>query len=167
MDTFVFMFHDFLLKYSTVSFACLMLHYLCSIITEFWRSMFLGGGGGRGEACSICLELPNCPVGTNCGHTFCAPCILRWQHEKRPEPCQCPVCRRQVDVYIYNTVYSIVYLTYCIAMYKNHTVEYCISGCCIVHQEKSWLQSSCGWHSLAFLDNQHMACCQSHQLILT
>lgn len=44
------------------------------------------------------MEALNCPVGTNCGHTFCAPCILRWQREKWPDPCECPICRRQVGL---------------------------------------------------------------------
>ena len=91
-------FLDFLLKHSglhSLFCLCCFIFYVAFNGTPK-RSMV--PGGGRGGACAICLEPPNCPVGTNCGHTFCASCILRWQHEKRPEPCQCPVCRRQVDL---------------------------------------------------------------------
>jgi hypothetical protein len=48
--------------------------------------------------CSICLEPPQRAVETNCGHMFCAQCILmHWNHDRYPQPCRCPICRRNVS----------------------------------------------------------------------
>ena len=63
-------------------------------------------GPGNLQECTICMEALDCPVGTNCGHTFCAPCILRWQRQKWPDPCECPVCRRQVGLRCCYNVYE-------------------------------------------------------------
>ena len=53
-------------------------------------------------------ELPQCPVclgpityiaETNCGHRFCAQCILMyWKTDRWPRACRCPVCRREVNI---------------------------------------------------------------------
>ena len=53
-------------------------------------------------------ELPQCPVclgpityiaETNCGHRFCAQCILMyWRTDRWPRACRCPVCRREVNI---------------------------------------------------------------------
>ena len=39
------------------------------------------------------------PIETNCGHVFCARCILQYWHADRwPNTCRCPVCRREVSL---------------------------------------------------------------------
>ena len=53
-------------------------------------------------------ELPQCPVclgpityiaETNCGHRFCAQCILMyWRTDRWPRACRCPVSRREVNI---------------------------------------------------------------------
>jgi RING finger protein 170 len=56
--------------------------------------------GEGGFVCSVCLEEPpRAPVETNCAHVFCAECLDGyWQHSFRPQPCRCPVCRRDVTL---------------------------------------------------------------------
>lgn len=54
------------------------------------------------HTCPICLEEVQeawKQVETNCGHLFCAQCILiHWEHDARyPRACLCPNCRRQVS----------------------------------------------------------------------
>lgn len=51
------------------------------------------------QNCPVCLAPLTYPVQTNCGHQFCANCLLSyWQHDQWPRPARCPVCRRQVSV---------------------------------------------------------------------
>ena len=62
-----------------------------------------GGGvaaeGGR-AACPVCLAPITHAVETNCGHRFCAPCVLAyWQHDQWPRAARCPMCRRQVSIH--------------------------------------------------------------------
>ena len=50
------------------------------------------------ENCAICLSTLAHAVGTNCGHTFCAVCLLSyWQHDQWPRPARCAVCRTPVS----------------------------------------------------------------------
>ena len=52
--------------------------------------------------CPVCLD-PEMQHGveTNCGHRFCAQCILEyWRHDQWPQPARCPVCRRPVSVWV-------------------------------------------------------------------
>ena len=60
-----------------------------------------GGGEGRSaemEPCPICLSGVAYAVETNCGHVFCAECLLTyWQHDQWPRPARCAVCRRLVS----------------------------------------------------------------------
>jgi len=51
------------------------------------------------RSCPVCLDL-NIQYGveTNCGHRFCAHCILQyWRLDQWPNPARCPVCRRPVS----------------------------------------------------------------------
>lgn len=49
------------------------------------------------ERCPVCLAPLALPVQTNCGHTFCAQCVLSyWRHDQWPRAARCPICRRQV-----------------------------------------------------------------------
>ena len=49
--------------------------------------------------CSVCLGPITYPVETNCGHSFCAECVLAYWHADRwPSACRCPVCRREVTL---------------------------------------------------------------------
>ena len=53
---------------------------------------------GVGETCPVCLGILEHFVETNCGHRFCAACILEyWHHDQWPHPARCPVCRRMVS----------------------------------------------------------------------
>ncbi|GAV01243.1 hypothetical protein RvY_11983-2 [Ramazzottius varieornatus] len=47
--------------------------------------------------CNICLDSPNDPVVSLCGHLFCWPCLHGWL-EMRPEGHQtCPVCKAAIS----------------------------------------------------------------------
>lgn len=49
--------------------------------------------------CPICLNAPKYSVETNCGHMFCAQCLLLcWKHGNWRNGINCPVCRQQVSV---------------------------------------------------------------------
>ncbi|XP_053345370.1 LOW QUALITY PROTEIN: RING-HC_RNF170 domain-containing protein [Clarias gariepinus] len=51
--------------------------------------------------CPVCLHVAMFPVKTNCGHLFCAPClILYWKHSCCLEAISCPLCRQKVNVMI-------------------------------------------------------------------
>jgi hypothetical protein len=47
--------------------------------------------------CRICLDSPEQPVVTVCGHLFCWNCIYRWIDRGRATP-QCPVCRAVIEM---------------------------------------------------------------------
>ncbi len=50
------------------------------------------------ENCPVCLGRIEYSVQTNCGHRFCAECVLEyWRHDQWPRPARCPVCRRTVS----------------------------------------------------------------------
>ncbi|GIZ02721.1 e3 ubiquitin-protein ligase RNF170 [Caerostris extrusa] len=52
---------------------------------------------GSDHQCPICLNEPHYPVETNCGHLFCAQCIITyWQHGNWIGAIHCPVCRQTV-----------------------------------------------------------------------
>jgi RING finger protein 170 len=55
---------------------------------------------GMDNNCPVCLNEPRFPIETNCGHLFCAQCIIvYWRHGQwRGGPVKCPVCRQQVSV---------------------------------------------------------------------
>ena len=69
------------------------------------------GGSAELESCPICLMSLTFPVDTNCGHTFCAQCILSyWQHDQWPQAARCAVCRSQASrQYMYFCLYTFVY----------------------------------------------------------
>ncbi|CAM9397612.1 unnamed protein product [Hapterophycus canaliculatus] len=76
-----------------------------------------GGGGGGGEGtdessgtapgrlarhpggeCPICLSVEvETPVQTNCGHWFCATCILDYYDDVGRVRIRCPICRQEVS----------------------------------------------------------------------
>lgn len=54
---------------------------------------------GSDAQCPICLAEPRYPVETNCGHLFCANCLVSyWHHGNWRGAVRCPVCRQQVSV---------------------------------------------------------------------
>lgn len=58
--------------------------------------------GGDRAACAVCLAPITHAVQTNCGHQFCAQCVLAyWQHDQWPRAARCPLCRRQVRSSVY------------------------------------------------------------------
>ncbi|XP_070564321.1 E3 ubiquitin-protein ligase RNF170-like [Ptychodera flava] len=49
--------------------------------------------------CPVCLHDAQFPTETNCGHVFCANCIITyWRHGSWLGAVQCPVCRQQVTM---------------------------------------------------------------------
>ena len=56
------------------------------------------GGVAGSTQCAVCLGPMTGAIQTNCGHEFCAQCILAyWQHDQWPRAARCPMCRRQVS----------------------------------------------------------------------
>ena len=57
--------------------------------------------------CPVCLGPINYPVDTNCGHRFCAQCVLAYWHADRwPRACRCPVCRREVTLLLSDPIFE-------------------------------------------------------------
>lgn len=53
----------------------------------------------RDSQCPVCLQTPSFPVQTNCGHLFCAPCLITyWRHGSWLDAISCPLCRQKVSV---------------------------------------------------------------------
>ena len=46
--------------------------------------------------CYICMDKPNNPVATSCGHIFCWRCLQSWASGK--SSLQCPVCKNGLDL---------------------------------------------------------------------
>ena len=84
------------------------------------RGEGIGRRGGVGESaepenCPICLSPLVLPVDTNCGHTFCAHCVLSyWQHDQWPRAARCAICRSPVSDCLphFALCYNIVQSTY-------------------------------------------------------
>ncbi|XP_067369549.1 RING-HC_RNF170 domain-containing protein isoform X2 [Channa argus] len=52
----------------------------------------------RDWQCPVCLQTACFPVQTNCGHLFCAPCLITyWRHASWLEAISCPLCRQKVS----------------------------------------------------------------------
>ncbi|XP_054459194.1 RING-HC_RNF170 domain-containing protein [Anoplopoma fimbria] len=48
--------------------------------------------------CPVCLQTSSFPVQTNCGHLFCAPCLIAyWRHGSWLDAISCPLCRQKVS----------------------------------------------------------------------
>ncbi|MBN3313984.1 RN170 ligase, partial [Atractosteus spatula] len=48
--------------------------------------------------CPVCLQTAAFPVETNCGHLFCAPCLIAyWRHTSWLGAISCPLCRQKVS----------------------------------------------------------------------
>uniref|UniRef100_A0A3B5RBT4 Si:dkey-183n20.15 n=1 Tax=Xiphophorus maculatus TaxID=8083 RepID=A0A3B5RBT4_XIPMA len=53
----------------------------------------------RDSHCPVCLQTATFPVQTNCGHLFCANCLLTyWRHGSWLDAVSCPLCRQKVSV---------------------------------------------------------------------
>ncbi|XP_032230065.1 E3 ubiquitin-protein ligase RNF170 [Nematostella vectensis] len=53
--------------------------------------------------CPVCITDARFLTMTNCGHEFCAPCIITyWRHGRWLGAVQCPVCRQQVNLLFAN-----------------------------------------------------------------
>ncbi|XP_047444317.1 RING-HC_RNF170 domain-containing protein [Mugil cephalus] len=51
------------------------------------------------QDCPVCLQTARFPVQTNCGHLFCAPCMIAyWRHGSWLDAVSCPLCRQKVSV---------------------------------------------------------------------
>uniref|UniRef100_A0A3B5AFH0 E3 ubiquitin-protein ligase RNF170-like n=1 Tax=Stegastes partitus TaxID=144197 RepID=A0A3B5AFH0_9TELE len=56
-------------------------------------------GSRRDWHCPVCLQTARFPVQTNCGHLFCAPCLIAyWRHGSWLDAISCPLCRQKVSV---------------------------------------------------------------------
>jgi len=50
------------------------------------------------DCCSICFGDFEIPCKTNCGHWFCARCILMlWNYGRALQSCKCPICTRRIS----------------------------------------------------------------------
>mmetsp|Transcript_39608 Transcript_39608/g.79396 ORF Transcript_39608/g.79396 Transcript_39608/m.79396 type:complete len:272 (-) Transcript_39608:169-984(-) len=47
--------------------------------------------------CNICLNSPDKPVATVCGHMYCWKCLYKWLDMHRNDP-QCPVCKAGIEM---------------------------------------------------------------------
>lgn len=55
-------------------------------------------GAARDLHCPVCLQGATFPVKTNCGHSFCAPCLISyWKHGAWLDAINCPLCRQKVN----------------------------------------------------------------------
>ncbi|XP_003745830.1 E3 ubiquitin-protein ligase RNF170 [Galendromus occidentalis] len=55
------------------------------------------------DKCLICLEDIRLPLTTNCGHRFCAECLIKWlQGPARRPTTSCPTCRQHVSALLRN-----------------------------------------------------------------
>jgi RING finger protein 170 len=53
------------------------------------------------SCCPICIETTRFQVMTNCGHHFCAPCILTyWRHIRSWQVLKCPCCRQEINLLV-------------------------------------------------------------------
>ncbi|XP_014024837.1 E3 ubiquitin-protein ligase RNF170 isoform X1 [Salmo salar] len=53
----------------------------------------------RDWLCPVCLQTASFPVQTNCGHLFCAPCLISyWRLGSWLDAISCPLCRQRVSV---------------------------------------------------------------------
>ncbi|XP_041912540.1 RING-HC_RNF170 domain-containing protein isoform X2 [Alosa sapidissima] len=60
-------------------------------------------GAVRDLHCPVCLQMATFPVETNCGHLFCAPCLISyWKHGSWLDAISCPLCRQKVTDYLYD-----------------------------------------------------------------
>ncbi|XP_068558527.1 RING-HC_RNF170 domain-containing protein [Cebidichthys violaceus] len=57
------------------------------------------GSSVNRDGCPVCLQTARFPVRTNCGHLFCAPCLIAyWRHGSWLDAISCPLCRQKVSV---------------------------------------------------------------------
>ncbi|XP_060192703.1 uncharacterized protein LOC132622172 isoform X2 [Lycium barbarum] len=53
---------------------------------------------GEDDQCPICFGDFTIPCRTNCGHWFCATCILQlWNYKSTVQRCKCPICCRPIS----------------------------------------------------------------------
>lgn len=74
-------------------------HFSNRLVNDVNGTMTNSRHFGADNQCPICLQEPRYPIETNCGHLFCALCvILYWRHGNWRGAVRCPVCRQTVTV---------------------------------------------------------------------
>ncbi|EKX33137.1 hypothetical protein GUITHDRAFT_81756 [Guillardia theta CCMP2712] len=64
------------------------------------RSASASAGESEGQSrfiCHICLNSPDKPIATVCGHLYCWGCIYKWLMLHRDDS-QCPVCKAGIEI---------------------------------------------------------------------
>lgn len=58
--------------------------------------------------CAICMDSPNEPVSTSCGHLFCKSCLDNWitiSSNNPTRPATCPKCRNIISPNLTHRIY--------------------------------------------------------------
>uniref|UniRef100_A0A8C7T750 Si:dkey-183n20.15 n=1 Tax=Oncorhynchus mykiss TaxID=8022 RepID=A0A8C7T750_ONCMY len=60
-------------------------------------SQICPSAGHRDWLCPVCLQTASFPVQNNCGHLYCAPCLISyWRLGSWLDAISCPLCRQRV-----------------------------------------------------------------------
>ncbi|XP_034737554.1 E3 ubiquitin-protein ligase RNF170-like isoform X1 [Etheostoma cragini] len=74
-------------------------HSASTLISRYKESTQSCPSTSRDWHCPVCLQTASFPVQTNCGHLFCAPCLITyWRHGSWLDAISCPLCRQKVSV---------------------------------------------------------------------
>ncbi len=50
----------------------------------------------KNYTCKICMECPNQPIVTKCGHMYCLDCLAEWGITKKDIVFPCPSCNQKI-----------------------------------------------------------------------
>ncbi|XP_031174044.1 RING-HC_RNF170 domain-containing protein isoform X2 [Sander lucioperca] len=84
---------------STSLLLCTPEHSASMLMSRYKESTQSCPSTSRDWHCPVCLQTASFPVQTNCGHLFCAPCLIAyWRHGSWLDAISCPLCRQKVSV---------------------------------------------------------------------